>query len=211
MSEQPAFPLSWPQGWKRTPAHLREGGQFDGTPDRVRRELLSEVNRLVLGRDARAWSARHLIVLSTNVRLRGDGEPMANAREPDDPGVAVYFRRNDKPVCLACDKYDRVWKNMRAIQKTVEALRGIERWGSSQLLDRAFEGFTALPHRTGPSCWELLGLEPGASEAAILAAWREKAKSAHPDAGGSHEAFTALSEAKDIALATARQNQGAAA
>jgi hypothetical protein len=44
-----------------------------------------------------------------------------------------------------------------------------------------------------------------------MAAWREKAKSAHPDAGGSHEAFTALSEAKYIALATARQNQGAAA
>jgi hypothetical protein len=125
-----------------------------------------------------------------------------------DPGVAVYFKRKGVEVCFACDKYDAVWKNMRAIQRTVEALRGIERWGSSTLLERAFTGFTALPEKTGPSCWDTLGIAPTNDEGAIVAAWRGKAKEAHADVGGSHEAMVALNEAKDIALATARAGRG---
>lgn len=207
---QLAYPLHWPAGWPRTPAIQRERGSFDGTQDRVRRELLAEIDRIALGADSRRFTISEHVVLSTNQPLRRDGQPSAAHGEPADPGVAVYFTRKKKPVCFACDKFDRVWKNMRAIQKTIEALRGIERWGSSQLLDRAFTGFAALPHKTGPSCWELLGVEPEADEATILTAWRKKAQSAHPDAGGTHTAMAALNEAKDIALATARSSKEAA-
>ncbi|HEX3818616.1 MAG TPA: J domain-containing protein [Chthoniobacterales bacterium] len=202
MSVQSAFPLCWPAGWKRST--FREHGQFDGTPDKVRRDLLQEIDRIALGKRAVTHTIRAFVVVSTDVPLRKDGEPHANFR-PNDPGVAVYFKRNERPVCLACDKYDAVWKNMRAIAKTIEALRGIERWGSSQLLDRAFEGFTALPEKTGPSCWDVLGLDASsATETEVTAAYREKAKDAHPDQGGSSEAFNELTQAKDIALATLR-------
>jgi len=205
VSNQSAYPLSWPSGWKRTPGYSRIWGAFDGTLDQVRTALLKEIDLLALGNlESRTRTVRNSVVISTNMPLRRDGEVNASAREPVDPGVAVYFTRNKKPVCLACDKYDRVWKNMRAIQKTIEALRGIERWGSSQLLDRAFEGFTALPERTGPSCWDILGIPPGSNEEQIVTAWRSKAKEHHPDSGGSHDAMSALNAAKDIAIATAR-------
>lgn len=206
MSEQLAYPLHWPAGWPRTSASQRERGTFDGTMDRIRKEMLAEIDRLVLGQDKRYYTVASHVVISTNMPLRRDGFPRADVRAPDDPGVAVYFERSKgKPVCFACDKYDAVWKNLRAIQKTIEALRGIERWGSSQLLERAFTGFAALPESTGPDCWETLGVTSAATEAEILAAFRAKAKTAHPDVeGGSHDAFAVISQAKDIALATLR-------
>jgi len=204
MSEQLAYPLHWPAGWRRTPAAERQRGTFDGTMDRIRRELLAEIDRIALGPVARTRTMSDYVVISTNMPLRRDGAPRADVRAPDDPGVAVYFKRKGQPVCFACDKYDAVWKNLRGIQKTIEAMRGIERWGSSQLLERAFTGFAALPEATGPDCWETLGVTSAANEAEIMAAFRAKAKTAHPDAGGSHDAFAALSQAKDIALATLR-------
>lgn len=169
--------------------------------------MLAEIDRIALGRQAVTHTIRAFVIISTDVPLRKDGEPRADIR-PNDTGVAIYFKRKGKQVCMACDKYDAVWKNMRALQKTIEALRGIERWGSTQLLDRAFTGFAALAEKTGPSCWDVLGLIPAGgddvslSEGDIMSAFWKKAKTAHPDAGGTHEAFVELSNAKDIALAT---------
>lgn len=202
MPEQSAYPLSWPAGWPRTAAGQREAGAFEGTFDRVKRELLLEVDRIALGKGARTHTVRDHVILSTNLPLKRDGTPYADSRRLDDPGVAVYFERKGKPVCFACDKYDAVWKNMRAIQKTVEALRGVERWGSSQLLDRAFSGFLALPERTeGPNCWEVLGLErQGATEAKVHEAFRARSRELHPDAGGTHEGFATLVTARQQAL-----------
>ena len=203
MADQSAYPLSWPAGWPRTRASERQAGAFDGTFDRVRRELLAEIDRIALGPKARTHTLSRVIV-STNLPLRRDGQPYAETRRLDDPGVAVYFERRGKPVCFACDKFDAVWKNMRAVQKTIEALRGIERWGSSQLLDRAFAGFTALPERAKTeSCWAVLGVPAGATRTAIDQAYRDLARAWHPDAGGSHESMTKLNRARDEALASA--------
>ena len=128
-------------------------------------------------------------VISTNRPVRRDGLPYASAREPDDPGVAVYFEREGDRVCFACDQYDRVWKNMRAIQKTIEAMRGIERWGSKEMLDRAFTGFTALPppdapiEMGGPDAlpkpWHhILGVSADAAWSEIRSAYRERMREA---------------------------------
>lgn len=209
MNEIPAYPLTWPDGWTRTPKGERQRGVFDGTLDAVRNELIYEIDHLVLGNaKARTHTVRDYIVVSTNMPLRKDGGIMASARPPEDPGVAVYFQRNGKPACFACDKFDAVWKNLRAIQRTIEALRGIERWGSSQLLERAFTGFTALMARTEPSCWETLELEPESNEEQIMAAWRKKIALVHPDRGGSEDQCAVVNAAKDIALATARARKG---
>jgi hypothetical protein len=77
--------------------------------------------------------------------LRLDGIPYANARNPDDPGAAVFFQWRGRPFQVACDSYRRVHENIRAIFKTIEAMRTIERHGATQLLERAVQGFTALP------------------------------------------------------------------
>lgn len=184
-----AYPLHWPQGRQRTPTHRRAQSRFDVSADRARRELRAEAERH--GRQ---------VVLSTNVELRRDGEPYASRRAPEDTGVAVYFIRKGRPVCFACDQYQQVWENMRAISKTLEAMRGIERWGSAEMLDRAFTGFEALPSpemvtpAPNKAWWEILGVTPGATRQQINNAWKQKCR----DNGG---ASVELNNAKDAALA----------
>ena len=204
MSEKiDAFPLCWPQGWPRHKGR-RELGTFKGTPGKVRDELLKEIDRLVLGSESRGFTlADGVVVISSNIPTKRDGMPMANAREPEDPGIAVYFERRGRRMCFACDKYDRTWKNMRAIAKTIEALRGVERWGSSEMMERSFTGFAALPapgQGTGSRAWVILGIPAGSSEEDVRRAYKSKAKTAHPDAGGSETAWHELQEAFNDAL-----------
>jgi hypothetical protein len=102
---------------------------------------------------------------------------------------------------LACDQYEQIHENIRAIGKTIEALRGIERWGASDMLDRAFTGFEALP---APKVWwEVLGLTgPSATRSEIAIAYRRASNEAHPDKpGGSHDKMAAVNAARDEALA----------
>lgn len=188
-----AYPLCWPHGWPRT--NSRERGSFIGTQGRVQTELLQEIDRLVLGSQSRGYTVGHNVIISTNIPVKLDGRPYANSREPADSGVAVYFERKGKRQCFACDKYDKVWKNMRAIQKTIESLRGIERWGSSDMLDRAFTGFAALPAPGVRNWWEVLGVEQSADHGTIKARFRELARTQHPDNGGSHEMMAEINAA----------------
>jgi len=193
-----SYPLYWPEGWPRHTGQ-REHGSFKGTQGKVQEELKAEIDRMILGNDARRYTAT-AVIISTNIPLRADGLPYANQKPPADPGVAVYFRRKGQHQCFACDKYDTVWKNMRAIQKTIEALRGIERWGSSEMLDRAFTGFAALPAPGKRPWWEVLGLTGTENLAAIKARFRELAKIHHPDAGGTADRFAEINNAYQQAI-----------
>lgn len=51
------------------------------------------------------------------------------------------------------------------------------------------------------SIWQVLGLTPQATAAEIRAAFRQRALVTHPDRGGDPDAFRALREAHDAALA----------
>lgn len=181
-----AYPLHWPAGWPRT--KLPQSSRFDGTFARIRDELFAEIGKL----------GGRYPVLSTNIPLKRDGMPYVPQKEPADTGVAVYFERRGRQMVFACDKWNRVRDNMRAIQRTIEAIRGIERWGASEMMERAFQAFEALP--PPQSCWDILGLRPGASRDAIEKAYREKARRAHPDAGGSNHAMAELNRARDEAM-----------
>jgi hypothetical protein len=190
-----AYPLHWPDGWKRT--RNPERSRFKTGFGDARQYLFDELSRM---------GARG-IVLSTNVALRNDGMPRANtAPAGGDHGVAVYFERRGKRMVFACDKFDRVYDNMYSIAKTVDALRGIERWGASDMMERAFSGFKQLAaENAGESWWSLLGVEAGASLEEIEAGYRRELKKAHPDTpGGSHEAMQRLNLARDQARAVAR-------
>ncbi len=107
-----AYPLYWPEGWKRS--RHQENSKFKSGFGAARDEMLREIERL------RGKYSRKEPILSTNVGLRQDGLPYANQREPEDSGVAVYFEYNKQQMCFACDKYSRVWENMVAIRKTIE-------------------------------------------------------------------------------------------
>jgi hypothetical protein len=141
------------------------------------------------------------IILSTAIPLRNDGLPRANM-SPDggDPGAAVYFERKGKRMVFACDKFRAPCDNIYAIAKTIEAMRGIERWGASDMMERAFTGFKALnSDNDGESWWSILGVSASASQAEIDHAYKSRLREAHPDAGGSHDQMTKLNLARDQA------------
>lgn len=166
-----AYPLCWPAGRPRT--SRPERSRFDTTIAYARDELLAEIGRL---------GGEHVII-STNVPVRKDGLFYASARAPDDPGVAVYFQYKGRQHCFACDKWDRLKDNVQAIRKTIESLRGIARWGTGDMMERAFSGFAALPDRgsAGGQHWsQVLDVPVDASVETIRAAYRRARRNAHP-------------------------------
>lgn len=181
-----AYPLQWPTGWPRTNAWQRKNAPFKVPPIQARKEMMLELERL----------GAKSIIISTDQPLNRDGSPSLVRRTISDPGVAVYFTRKGRPFVLACDQYVEIHDNMRAVGKTAEAMRGIERWGASDMLDRAFTGFEALP--APEQWWQVLGVTESASKAEIEAAYRAKAKTTHPDmVGGSDAAMARLNAARD--------------
>jgi hypothetical protein len=166
-----AYPLHWPVGWPRTRQPLRS--QFKHTGHVTTLALFAEIKRL----------GGRLPVLSTNVRLRQDGLPYANDKAPDDKGVAVYFQYKGNSMAFACDKWDKVADNIQSIRKTIEALRGIERWGASDMMERAFQGFQALPAPGAETPWDVLGVPPKSSPDVCREARNRLARRFHPDNG----------------------------
>lgn len=189
-----AFPLYWPPAWPRTKRPQRSRFKQAGRFGFVRDKLIHEVY-LLGGRKT---------ILSTNIPLRQDGLPYARTGRIEDVGVAVYFTLRGSEVCFPCDRWDRIEDNAWAIACSVEALRGLERWGAKTMVDAAFRGFKRLPEAgagSGFKWWEVLGVAINASRGQIEAAYRDKAWSAHPDHGGTTDQMAALNEAKRQALA----------
>jgi hypothetical protein len=182
-----AFPLSWPAGRPRS-TH-RKRAQFKTSLDSARHVLQYEVQRIGGSR----------LVLSTNMELRQDGFPRSDRRPPTDPGVAVYFHRKGRQQAFACDKWDTVGDNLWAIVKTIEALRGIERWGSGDMVDAAFTGFAALPAAmTVPRrWWDVFGVPAHTPTNEVEQVVRKLRMDRHPDRGGSTEAFQEVEAAWD--------------
>lgn len=185
-----AYPLSWPLARKRMHKNLQVSSQFTATFAKARDGLFKEVEML-----RGSWHNQGDAILSTNLSLRKDGLPYAGQPEPEDSGVAIYFNYKNEQRCFACDKYIKVWENLVAIRKTIEALRGIERWGSSDMMEQAFNGFIALPDKTNTSWWRVLGVSPEASVDAVKLAYRTLRSSSHPDRVGNAEQFNLVQKA----------------
>lgn len=183
-----SYPLFWPSGKPRTkiPARATFG---ELTFDRARMQLRREIG-LLGAKD---------VILSTNLSLRNDGEPRSNQRVPDDRGIAVYFNHKGRPMCFACDQWQSMEHNVRAITKTIEAIRGIERWGGGSMVEQAFSGFTALPapepFRPTELWWAVIGVQAHTPTVEVIGAYREKAKLLHPDNGGDQMKMAALNKA----------------
>lgn len=96
--------------------------------------------------ELRLWGVQHPVI-SSNAPLRRDGTPYADALDDplDDPGVALFFTRKKRAVCVPCDTFRLPFENIRAIGLSVKAMRDMERRGVDQILDQMFEGFTTLP------------------------------------------------------------------
>lgn len=204
----PRYPLQWPAGWKRMPATARTRARFakqtstsqtwsDGrtTTWRGKREVtIAEGVERVRSELARMGIPDHDVVISTDLQLRLDGLPRSGQREPEDPGVAVYWLDpvdRAAPKCMAVDRYDRVADNLAAVAATLEAMRAIERHGGAEILQRAFVGFAALPAPGSTEHWAdvLDRADPEGS-------YRRLRSKHHPDrAGGDAAAFQRVQRA----------------
>lgn len=186
-----AYPLSWPDGWSRTRSRRSSNFKVTGF-GKVRDEVLTSL---------RLMGAKS-VVLSSNLALRRDGLPYANMPNPEDPGIAVYWYdfRKEQHRSMACDRWVLAIDNLRAVGLSLEALRGLDRWGSSEIVERAFSGFTALPApATG---WRaVFDVRHDATFAEVKEIYRSMASFRHPDKGGSVSAMIEINDALAAAKA----------
>ncbi|CAN7300761.1 J domain-containing protein [Agrobacterium tumefaciens] len=184
------YPLQWPDHIPRY-SRIREKGQFRTQLNSALRNVKDSL-RLFAADSGKAMTD---VVISSNVTL--------GAEKPSDPGVAVWFIWDGLSVCIPVDRYSSVEANVQAIHHIVEARRVELRHGTLALVRASFTGFQALPSPTRKWSWrEVLGFHDVQlpTRAAVTAAWKELAKKAHPDAGGSQEKMAELNRAKEEAL-----------
>lgn len=197
------YPLQWPDGWPRTDNWKRTKPAFFA---RFAQDRDSVIHQL------RKYRRASNIVITSDLPTRGDGLPYANA-SCNDPGIAVWWVERGREQVIACDRWQHVTYNLRAIDKTLEALRGIDRWGTSKMVEQAFAGFAALPSGNGSytqppqpakRSWRSVfdvatNLNDVLSKEDLLALVRSRhrmqIKTAHPDAGGSHDVAAELNAA----------------
>lgn len=186
-----ASPLQWPAGKPRTPH--RKNAQFKVSSQQARAELYDELERL----------GATTVVITTNAELRLDGQLKVQQPWNLEPAVAVYFTRKGQEFCIACDRWGEVGDNIRAVGLSVAAIRSLERWGTTDMVDAAFSGFAALPQSTGEDgAWNMLGGHTAPREA-IEANYRRLAKQHHPDVGGDPEVWRVIQEAYQQAIGVA--------
>lgn len=194
-----SYPLAWPAGWPRTRSQDRRDGRKLWSHGK--KPWTFNAARLALSDELDKHEASS-VILSTNYELRLDGQPRAGAPTPKDVGIAVYFVRKGRQVVMARDAFDRAEENIRSLTLALEAMRAIERHGGALMMDRAFEGFAALG-APGKRSWRaVLGILDGTpvTKAVIESFYRDAARRAHPDAGGTNEQMAELNAARDAAL-----------
>jgi len=186
------YPLYWPEGWKRANHRRRSAYHRNNSFAGCRDFVLAEMRRL----------GSREVIISSNIPLRNDGLPKADFAEPKDPGVAIYWVQKGAPRVIACDAWTKVWENLRAIGLTIAAMRALDRHGASQVLERAFAGFAALPAAGSARGWrEVLFGDPhiAATLDQVERAFIELAKIHHPDKGGDTARMAEISAARSAA------------
>lgn len=171
------YPLKWPEGQERRSRHRRGDARFKITLAAARDHLVGELKLL---------GARY-VVISSDLDVRLAGLPYAHQRQPDDTGVAVYFDYDGDSMVFACDKWLKIEHNIRAVGKTIEAIRGIARWGSTDMMKRAVGAFKALPEQPKAEDWRRV-LEINSDDLGIVKAqYRKLSRIHHADMGGNEE------------------------
>jgi hypothetical protein len=182
------YPLQWPDHIERSKG--RETGKFKTSLAGAKKNVLDSLRRFAVDSGKKIENP----VISSNVTL--------STENPSDPGVAVWFVWDGIQVSIPVDRYSSVAANLQAIHHVIEARRTELRHGTLALVRATFKGFQALPSPGKTSkrpWWVVFDLPENCTKAEAQNAYREKAKTAHPDRGGSQSAMAELNIARDEA------------
>ncbi len=176
-------PVRWPSDRVKTPPGEREKSRFATSLRVATNNVLREV-RLLGGYYPQITSsvAGRVTSSGTAVLLRGNGKSL-------NPAVAVYFMDGTRKCVFTCDKWTDLAANMQSIAKSIEAIRGLDRWGAN-MRERAMQGFLALPDPADRGWRTVLGFDEDAEAitmAKVQANYRARAREAHPDLRGGNE------------------------
>lgn len=185
-----AYPLEWPAALPR--ANRRVRATFRINMARAVEEALDSMRLFAL----ESGGAASGLVISSNVTI--------GVVRPSDPGVALHFRWDGAWRCIAIDKYNRPEDNLRAIYHVLEARRVELRHGGIGVARAAFKGFAALPPGANEDWRDVLEVGPSATIEEAEAAFRARARTAHPDLGGSTDEMARLNSAIAAARAEFR-------
>lgn len=203
--------------WPQAPTLTRKKGQFQVDYGTLLTELDMELDYL----DATDITVQMAVPITRLKAARNafTGWPKSETKTTA-PGVVLTFESRKGPLLFACDTYEDVpkrvgWQdNLRALSLTLTALRAINRYGATQQ-EQQYQGFTALPPPSAAPVVDVVNIRP--IEAAMVLttysgipkdyildspeafqkAYREAAKRAHPDAGGSHEEMAQVNAAAE--------------
>jgi hypothetical protein len=182
-------PLQWPTGQQRT--QRRRNAPFKAQHATIINELDRAIRKLGITD----------VQITTDRRVRIDGQlSMSTSDTAADPSIAMYFTRKGEDVCIAFDKFNDIWGNLRAVGLYLEYMARLETYDMTEMADKAFTGFTALPeHATAivpPRKWyDVLEVQPSASMDVITGAYHRLLHKTHPDKGGNNDAFIELQDA----------------
>lgn len=152
------------------------------------------------------------IVITSNLPTT-DGRSYAS-NLVEDPGIAVWWIQTKigkagQERVLACDRWLRPTDNLHAINKSLDAMRGMDRWGAQEMVERAFSGFAALPSgdSTVVENWRdvfnlgdgISAFDPDEQLAVVKSRYKRLASKYHPDITGDSTSMIRLNAAMEQA------------
>lgn len=204
--------IDWPDGYERTDAEER--GSYPGNMEMGYHESFDSVVE-----ELERWGATSVRVEFAPQGYAQKSHIPHQSADPDDPGVVAYFRREEgraeEGYAIACDKWETVRENARAIALYARRKRLAERCGVTTA-DEEFET-AALPPgdeeekviAAGPGGFtedsrephEVLEVDPDAGEDVVKAVARRKMANVHPDKpDGDSEEYKRIQSAKEAML-----------
>jgi hypothetical protein len=191
--------LNWPAGFERTPESEREPNRsFEAALGATTQDLATEMDRM----DVNAWRGE-----IANAHTKSNGLPLHNAN-PDDPGFVLRWTDEEEQFAVACDSSPRLRDNVRTVYLWVHETRmrgtrpvrtGDTEFAAARLPPGDNEESVVTDEATTPA-HEVLEIQPEAPDDIVKAAARVQKAEAHPDNGGSLEAFQEVVEAEEMML-----------
>ncbi len=189
--------LDWPEGFERTaPADRRAyPGNFQVDRPRAFDSVVEQLEKM---------DAYDIEVLTAAPHTKKQPHRPYQDREPDDPGVVAYYKKDGQQFAVACDQWSNLRDNARAVALYIDAKRALERYGvatrTSEFQAQALPSGDEEAVAAAPPPHEVLDVAPDAPDAVVEAAAREKMKETHPDQGGTGEALQRVRQARQQML-----------